>query len=59
MASKLELTSNSPALLDWYERIWIAAQAFKSKVERDAPACFVPSRELKELFDVLDENMDD
>ena len=45
-------------LNDWLERVQQAALRFKCKVERDAPDCFVPSRELQELFDVLDEDMD-
>lgn len=36
------------------EAIAAAAQKFKEKVERDAPACFQPSRELQALFDLLE-----
>ena len=35
-----------------------AALRFKEKVERDAPSCFVPSRELKVLFDLLEKYHD-
>jgi hypothetical protein len=31
------------------------AVAFRNKVKRDAPTCFVPSAELKALFDALEE----
>ena len=58
MASKSESTNSraeSQHLDEWLERVWTAAQRFKDKVEREAPACFQPSKELKELFDVLDE----
>ena len=42
---------------DWRQRVLAAAQAFQRKVEREAPKCFQPSKELQELFDVLDEEM--
>ena len=66
MASKSELINSKAVsqlsdreiknvLDDWLERVMWSAQAFKFKVEREAPKCFQPSKELKELFDVLDE----
>ena len=66
MASKSESTNSRVELVlsrkgenavldEWLERVWTAAQRFKDKVEREAPSCFQPSKELKELFDVLDE----
>ena len=32
-----------------------AAITFKDKVERDAPTCFVPSKELANLFEAIEE----
>ena len=37
------------------ERITFYAFRFQEKVLRDAPSCFVPSRELQDLFDALNE----
>ena len=57
-AENANMNNMDEVLNDWLERVQQAALRFKCKVERDAPDCFVPSRELQELFDVLDEDMD-
>ena len=53
--SQLSDRETEVILAEWKDRVLEAAQAFQRKVEREAPACFQPSKELKELFDVLDE----
>jgi hypothetical protein len=35
-----------------------AAITFKDKVERESPSCFVPSRELRHLFETIDDFME-
>jgi hypothetical protein len=47
------------SLTDHLTSIVEAAITFKDKVEREAPKCFQPSKELRNLFDTIDEFQED
>lgn len=46
-------STNSKAELN---RLFELCVAFKDKVERDSPSCFVPSRELKAIFQFIEDS---
>ena len=52
---RCSMNEKSDKLLMQLANVVEAAITFKDKVERDAPKCFTPSKELANLFETIDE----